>query len=180
MRNGNVEGADPVLAGIAVSGVTPDASGSLWLATESGVMRWREGAVAAVPPGGPPNNTAATSIQFDPDGTMWVLTEGAGLWRLRGGRWHAFTTRDGLYDDLVWRLLDDGFGNFWMTSNRGIVSVPRQQLEDRAAGRRARVEYTLYNEGAGMPRASATARWSLRAGAPATAGCGSPRSRAWS
>ena len=151
MRNGEVEDAEAVMTGVAVSGVTPDPDGSLWLATESGVMHWRAGAFLAIPTGGPPNNTSATTIQFEPDGTMWVTTEGAGLWRLRAGHWVGLTTKDGLYDDLVWRLLDDGRGNFWMSSNRGIARVSRQQLEERAAGLRPTVDYVLYGEGDGMP-----------------------------
>ena len=151
MRNGKIADAEAVMTSVAVSAVTPDAGGSLWLATESGVMHWRSGQFLPIPPGGPPSNTSATTIQFDPDGTMWVTTEGAGLWRLRADHWFGFTTKDGLFDDLVWRLLDDGHGNFWMTSNRGISSVPRKQLEDRAAGLRSSVDYVLYGEGDGMP-----------------------------
>jgi ligand-binding sensor domain-containing protein/signal transduction histidine kinase len=152
IRSDRLENADPVMTGVAVSAITPDpGGGGLWLATESGVMRWRAGGFEPVPPGGPPGNTSATTIQFDRDRTMWVTTEGAGLWRLRAGKWYGFTTKDGLYDDLVWRLLDDGRGNFWMSSNRGISSVSRQQLEDRAAGRLAAVDYTLYGEADGMP-----------------------------
>ncbi|HMG53997.1 MAG TPA: two-component regulator propeller domain-containing protein, partial [Kofleriaceae bacterium] len=150
MKNERLEDAESVLAGIAVSAALPDPDGGLWLATESGLMHWRAGAFLSVPTGGPPSNTSATTVQFDPDGTMWVTTEGAGLWRLRNGRWVSYTTKDGLFDDLVWRLLDDGRGTFWMTSNRGIWSVSQQQLEDRAAGRRASVEFTLYGEADGM------------------------------
>jgi ligand-binding sensor domain-containing protein/signal transduction histidine kinase len=151
MRGDRLEDAEPVLAGIAVSAITPDPTSGLWLATESGVMRWRDGAFLAIPPGGPPSNTSATTIQFDADGTMWVTTEGAGLWRLRGGRWFGFGSKDGLFDDLVWRVLDDGLGNFWLSSNRGISMVRRKQLEDLAAGLRTSVDYVLYGEGDGMP-----------------------------
>jgi ligand-binding sensor domain-containing protein/signal transduction histidine kinase len=151
MRGEHLEDAEVVLSGIAVSAIAPGGDGAMWMATESGVMMWRNGRFVTVPRGGPPTNVSATTIQFDADGTMWVTTEGAGLWRLRGGTWHGFTSKDGLFDDLVWRLLDDGRGTFWMTSNRGITSVPRQQLEDRAAGLRGPIEYTLYGEADGMP-----------------------------
>ena len=151
MRGDRLEDAEAVMTGVAVSAIAPDATGGLWLATESGVMHRRIGGSVAVPPGGPPNNTSATTIQFDPDGTMWVTTEGAGLWRLRNDRWFGFSSKDGLFDDLVWRVLDDGRGNLWMSSNRGIWSVSRRQLEDRAAGLRQRVDFVLYGEADGMP-----------------------------
>ena len=151
MPGDRLEAAEAMMSGVAVSAITTDAGGSLWLATESGVMRWHAGGLVPIPPGGPPSNTSATTIQFDADGTMWVTTEGAGLWRLRNGHWVSFTTRDGLFDDLVWRLLDDGRGNLWMSSNRGIWSVSRQQLDDRATGLRQRLEFVLYGEADGMP-----------------------------
>lgn len=150
LRGDRIDDAEAVMTGVAVSAITPDPNGGLWLATESGVMHWRDGEFVPIPAGGPPNNTSAATIQFDPDGTMWVTTEGAGLWRLRNGAWYGFTTKDGLYDDLVWRALDDGHGNFWMSSNRGITRVSRQQLEERAAGTRTSVDYVLYGEADGM------------------------------
>ncbi|HEY0990258.1 MAG TPA: two-component regulator propeller domain-containing protein [Kofleriaceae bacterium] len=151
MHGDRLEDADSIVGGVAISAITPDATGALWLATESGVMQWVAGALVPIPPGGPPSNTSATTIQFDPDGTMWVTTEGAGLWRLRNGHWFGYTSKDGMFDDLVWRVLDDGRGNFWMSSNRGIWKVARQQLEERAAGLRQRIEYMLYGEADGMP-----------------------------
>jgi ligand-binding sensor domain-containing protein/signal transduction histidine kinase len=151
MRNDKIEDAECVLAGVAVSAVTPEPDGGLWLASARGVMHWRAGGFVAVPAGGPPTGTPATSAQFDRDGTLWLTTEGAGLWRLRDGRWFGYTSKDGLFDDLVWRVIDDGRGALWMTSNRGIWSVTRRQLEDRAAGLRDSVEFTLYGEADGMP-----------------------------
>ncbi|MEO7729742.1 MAG: two-component regulator propeller domain-containing protein, partial [Kofleriaceae bacterium] len=150
MRGDQLDDARPMLAGVGISAIMPDADGGLWLATENGLLRWSAGAFVAIPAGGPPSNTSATTVQLDPDGTMWVTTEGAGLWRLRHDRWFAFTTKDGMYDDLVWRLLDDGRGSFWMSSNRGIWSVSRQQLEERAAGQRQILDVVLYGESDGM------------------------------
>jgi ligand-binding sensor domain-containing protein len=143
--------AEPVVEGITVRVIVPDADGSLWLATEnSGLLHWRAGALVGLPPDGPPRDTATATILFDPDGTMWVGTEGAGLWRLRGGRWVAFTSKEGMFDDVVWRILDDGRGNLWMSSNRGIWRVSRDQLEARALGLRRTVDAAVYGEADGM------------------------------
>jgi ligand-binding sensor domain-containing protein/signal transduction histidine kinase len=151
LHGDRLEDARPIVPGVAISAITPDDTGGLWLATESGVKHWSAGALIAIPPGGPPSNTSATTIQFDRDGTMWVTTEGAGLWRLRNGQWFGFTSRDGMFDDVVWRVLDDGRGTFWMSSNRGIWKIARQQLEERAAGLRPKIEFVLYGEADGMP-----------------------------
>jgi hypothetical protein len=61
-----------------------------------------------------------------------------------------FTARDGLFDDLTWRILDDTLGNLWMSSNRGIWRVSRQQLDEVAAGKRRAVDSMVYGEADGM------------------------------
>jgi ligand-binding sensor domain-containing protein len=151
MRGDRPSDAEAVVDGVAVRAIAPDADGSLWLATEnSGLLRWRAGAPAAIPSGGPPHDTPAATIVLDPDGTMWVGTEGAGLWRLRDGRWAAFTSKDGMFDDLVWRVMDDGLGNLWMSSNRGIWRVSRDQLDAHAMGLRRTIDSAVYGEADGM------------------------------
>ncbi|HEX8114171.1 MAG TPA: two-component regulator propeller domain-containing protein [Kofleriaceae bacterium] len=151
MRGDRLDDAVGVVPGVSVHAIVADKLGALWIATENGgLVRWQNGAPSAIPRGGPPRNTAVTAITFDADGTMWVGTEGAGLWRLRDNRWFVFTTHDGMFDDLVWRILDDGLGNLWMSSNRGIWRVNRQQLEAVAAGQRATVDSVVYGETDGM------------------------------
>ncbi len=151
MRGDRLSDAELVVEGIAVRGIVPDADGSLWLVTEnSGLLRWRAGVQVQIPPDGPPHDTPASTLTFDPDGTMWVGTEGAGLWRLRAGKWVAFTSKDGMFDDVVWRILDDGVGHLWMSSNRGIWRVSRDQLDTHAQGLRRTVDSTVYGEADGM------------------------------
>jgi ligand-binding sensor domain-containing protein len=149
-RGERLDDAETVLPGVGVSAILAAPGGALWLGTDSGLMRWNAGAFVEVPAGGPPTNTAVTTIRRDPDGTLWVGTWGAGLWRLRQDRWSFFGSKDGMFDDLVWSIVDDGLGKFWMSSNRGIWNVSRQQLEDRAAGLRSTVDFVLYGEADGM------------------------------
>jgi ligand-binding sensor domain-containing protein len=151
MRGDRLEDAESIVPGVAIAAIVPDAAGSLWLGTAGGgLMRWHAGAQAPVPPGGPPRNAPVDTILVDPDGTMWMGTTGAGLWRLRDGRWFVFTAKDGMFDDLVWRILDDGLGNLWMSSNRGIWRVSRDQLEARASGLRTKIDSMVYGEADGM------------------------------
>ncbi|HSS03328.1 MAG TPA: two-component regulator propeller domain-containing protein [Kofleriaceae bacterium] len=150
MRGERLADAIAVVPGVAVRSIVRDSDGSLWLATDGGLMHWRGDAAADVPAGGPPRTTPVTTIVLDPDRTMWVGTEGAGLWRLRDGRWFAFTARHAMFDDSMWRILDDGLGNLWMSSNRGISRVSRQALDEVAAGKRAKVNAQAYGEADGM------------------------------
>jgi ligand-binding sensor domain-containing protein len=150
MHGDQLADAVPVVPGVAVRSIVADTGDSLWLATEGGLMRWRAGELIAIPPGGPPRMMPVTTILVDADETLWVGTEGAGLWRLRASRWFAFTARHAMFDDVMWRILDDGLGHLWMSSNRGIWRVSRQALDEVAAGKRATVDSQAYGEADGM------------------------------
>jgi ligand-binding sensor domain-containing protein len=150
MEGDRLADAVAVVPGVAVKSIVADGDNSLWLATDAGLMRWRGGAVAPIPPGGPTRSTPVTTFLFDTDGTMWVGTEGAGLWRLRDGRWFQFTYKHGMFDDVMWRILDDRLGHLWMSSNRGIWRVSREALDAVAAGHRMTVDSQAYGEADGM------------------------------
>ncbi|HMG56308.1 MAG TPA: two-component regulator propeller domain-containing protein [Kofleriaceae bacterium] len=151
LRGDRLDDAELIVPDVAVSVIVPDASGALWLGTEGGgLLRWSGGALVPIPPGGPRKLVPVPSILVDPDGTLWVGTEGAGLWRLRGTTWSVITAKDGMLDDLIWRILDDGRGKLWMSSNRGIWSVTRDDLEAKASGRRTTVAAVLYGVADGM------------------------------
>jgi ligand-binding sensor domain-containing protein len=151
LRGDRLEDAERIVPDVAIDIIVPDAGASLWLGTEgAGLLRWSHGALVPIPPGGPRPLVPIPALVVDPDGTLWVGTEGAGLWRLRDGAWSVFTAKDGLFDDLIWRILDDGNGKFWMSSNRGIWSVTRAELEAKASGQRTTVASVVYGEADGM------------------------------
>ena len=151
LRGEQLDDAEVVLPGPITSAMLPDADGAVWLGTEGqGLLRWQRGKLAPVPEGGPPATSSVATLRRDADGILWVGTEGDGLWWLQGTRWSVATSKDGMFDDVVWRILDDDAGNVWMSSNRGIWRVRRQQLLDKAAGLRASVDSVIYSEADGM------------------------------
>lgn len=110
--------------------------GSVWAGMAGGgLVRVREGKVAAF--GTAEGLPAATfySLREDPDGTLWGGTLGGGLVRRKDGVFRTFTTDDGLFDDTVYEVLDDRLGNLWLTSNRGIARVSRADVAAYESGR---------------------------------------------
>ncbi|HEY7099973.1 MAG TPA: two-component regulator propeller domain-containing protein [Terriglobales bacterium] len=67
--------------------------------------------------------------------TVWMGTLGSGLLRWKNGTITHIRIRDGLYDNRIYSILDDGKGNFWMASSKGIFRVRRQDLEDLTDGK---------------------------------------------
>ena len=63
-----------------------------------------------------------TDILVDPDGTLWIATEG-GVGMLRNNRWRHFTTQDGLIDDGVFTAHIDELGFKWFGTLQGISKL---------------------------------------------------------
>lgn len=140
------------LAGDTVVDLCEDRDGALWIGTTTGVSRFQNGTFRTF---GESEGLsyAVRALRADPDGTLWIGTSGGGLFRMRAGRLSAVTERQGLYDDVVFAILDDAAGNLWMSCNRGIFRVARRELEEFFAGKRASVTSAAYGEADGMKSA---------------------------
>lgn len=128
-----------------------DAADTLWIGTDgAGLIRLSgERFTALTSRDGFPSNTIC-SITGDPDGTLWLGTRGGGLVRYAGGKFTAFRREAGLADDDVFAVLDDQLGHLWMTSNKGIFSVHRSELEEFAKRRGRSISCRLYGSKEGM------------------------------
>lgn len=141
-------------------------SGEVWIGTTEGLSIWRgEGMIdAAKELGTPP---AIEALYEDGDGYVWIGTRRDGLFLYKDGRLTQYTTRIGLYDNLVGTLVEDDHGNFWMTCNKGIFRVGRQELLEVAAGRRVTVTSRVFDTSDGMKNRECDfgqGRWKARDG----------------
>ncbi|MBL8113783.1 MAG: hypothetical protein JNK60_12955 [Acidobacteria bacterium] len=96
--------------------------GSIVVAVVAGrLSRIREGRVVA----GEWDVEDVHEIVFDAEGTLWVGTFRAGLWRFpRKGPPTRFTAKDGLSNDRILTVLPDRRGNVWVgTSGGGIDRI---------------------------------------------------------
>ncbi|HXF43688.1 MAG TPA: two-component regulator propeller domain-containing protein, partial [Pyrinomonadaceae bacterium] len=90
------------------------------------------------------------SLYLENDGTVWIGSYDGGLTRLKDGKFTRYTSNDGLFNDGVFQILEDEQGNFWMSSNRGIYRVAKQQLIDFAEGKINRIESIAYGKADGL------------------------------
>ncbi len=90
------------------------------------------------------------ALYEDADGVLWIGTYDGGLARFHDGKFTHFTTRDGLFNGGVFQILEDGRGNLWMSSNRGISRVSKHALNARAAGDPTRLNTIAYGRDDGM------------------------------
>ncbi len=137
--------------------------GAIWMGTNGGgIVRYQEGVFTTITTkDGLPSNLIR-ALHVDQDGWLWIGTEGQGIARLDPRAWASRTdtsthrrianisSREGLFDDATQQILEDDAGRLWISSNRGIFWVTRQEANAVADGRLSRVHSTGYTEREGM------------------------------
>ncbi len=143
---------------VTVRTIHEDRRGVLWLGTNGGGLVRVEGDRARVldTAAGLPSDLVR-GIHEDDDGALWIATEDRGIYRLDPDTLAARSVgrADGLFDRGVHQILPDGRGRYWMSSNRGLFWVTRQDLVDFVEGRRKDVRSVSYTERDGMPHREA-------------------------
>jgi signal transduction histidine kinase/CheY-like chemotaxis protein len=89
-------------------------------------------------------------MSAEADGTLWLSTADAGLNRFKDGRITSYGLAQGLPDETILRVLSDGHGSVWMTSNRGLFRVARADLDAVADGRGRTVRSQVYRQADGL------------------------------
>lgn len=143
------------LTGLSVRALYPEPDGGLWIGTTTGLFHAAAGHITAVPltaaPGAQPvTSSYVRAIRREPDGSLWLGMYGGGIVRLKEGVATAITTSQGMFDDVVSHLIDDGRGSFWSGNNRGIVRLRKQELIDVADGRRKQIVPMVFGVRDGM------------------------------
>jgi diguanylate cyclase (GGDEF)-like protein len=140
---------DDGLANSSVLTILEAHDGSLWVGTIDGLSHLENGKFtnySSSRAGG----TLVTSIYEDSSGVVWFTTTGDGLGRWQDGKLSWTTTRNGLADDVLYAVVDDGLGNMWLSSDRGIFRIARQELNDLAAGKIASLTARVFDTGDGL------------------------------
>jgi len=137
--------------------------GAIWMGTSGGgLMRYDDGAVtriSAADDGLPIDVVRA--LHVDADGWLWIGTEGRGIARLDPRAWNAGTGvtdrrimsvrgPQGLFDEVIHAILEDDAGRMWMSTNRGIFWVAREELTAVVEGRLDHVQSIAYTEADGL------------------------------
>jgi len=136
----------------AVLAMTQARDGSLWLGTGSGFSHYQNGHFTnyATAKAAGTYGVRVDWVYEDGDGVLWLGSAGNGIGRFEGGRLFWAGTREGLNDNVVFTILEDRVGDFWLSTNRGICRVAKRQLNDLAAGRIQRVSAHIYDTSDGM------------------------------
>ncbi len=150
------------LPGDDVKTVYQDKRGTIWIGTYGGVAALKSGDNLTSNPQQPKSefisytsekglaSNRVRTIYEDTDGVLWIGTYDGGLSRLRDGKIVNCKIENGLYNNGVFKILEDDKQNFWISSNRGIFRVSKIELNAFADGRLTKVNSVSFGKQDGM------------------------------
>jgi len=140
-----------------VSSILEGRDGSLWFGTDAGLWRLQGDTFTVYDKrNGLPGDYAAGMYE-EADGTLWVATNPGGLARFKDGSWAVLRAADGLLDENINTVAEDGFGSMWFSTDRGIYSVSKRALDQRLAGRIPSVSSQAFDSHDGLRVAEGSA-----------------------
>ncbi len=139
-----------------VRALAEDAAGTIWMAASDGLLLRVSGDKlldetrrTLWPP------VTIRCLHATPDGSLWIGYAGAGVGRLRNGRFTKIGEEQGLLDPYVSNLESDDYGTLWFASDRGIFKVRQSELDAVAEGRAKRVLSVAYGRDQALPNLQA-------------------------
>lgn len=140
------------LSDSAIRAIAEDASGQLWIGTESGgIDILKDGRFTGIrqASGNLPSDNISC-LYADPDGTIWVGTAGFGLARFKNGQWSHYSATNGLAGDTIGFIIADQSANggaLWVGSYDGLTRVQKKSFDAPSD----QLECRIYGQADGLP-----------------------------
>lgn len=125
-------------------------AGRLWAGTDRGLYYFHGGDFVAVENDPRLQKADITALYAQPDGTLWIGTNGDGLFVMRRDSVGHITTVNGLEDNSIFSIRRDRLERFWFSSRAGIFLIPGTDLEAVLAGKSTFVRCRCLDETNGM------------------------------
>ncbi len=94
--------------------------GYLWLGTAEGLVRFDGVRFTTIDRSNTGGVLIVSALYEDPEGSLWIGTYGGGLTQYKDGKFHTFTTNDGLPNNFVWSISQDRKGTLWVGTMSGL------------------------------------------------------------
>jgi signal transduction histidine kinase len=141
---------DVLLPGMLITSLKEDLDGSLVVGTFKGLFRLRDSTVEPITEKDGLSNNFILSVSIDSFGGVWVGTKAGGIDWVRGHQVIHASPNLGIPSYSVFSVLDDRRGQFWMSTNRGLLRVPSQDMYDLVTNSRKTENAVLLGKSDGM------------------------------
>ncbi|MGB0524606.1 MAG: two-component regulator propeller domain-containing protein [Flammeovirgaceae bacterium] len=142
-----------------VLSIFEDTDNNLWFSTRNGLGRYRDGHFRTFRMADGLLGDVVFKVYEDREGVLWIGCSG-GVTRYENGEFTQIAPQDGLASDVVFQVIEDNVGYLWMTTNAtstGVFKVPKQEMNDLAKGKIAKIHAVSYTLADGMKSSECTA-----------------------
>lgn len=130
-----------------------DQKGYLWVATNGGgVAKIKDDDIIIYNLSNGLGSNSIRSIYPDPyiDGAIWIGSEDRGLSLIHNNKITRFTTEIGLFDNVIHKIIEDDAQRLWMSTNRGIFYVDKEDLLRFSRGESTFIKSISFTRDEGM------------------------------
>lgn len=127
-----------------------DSKGTIWFGGYGGLSKFENGRFTNFTKKEGLVGDYIRTVYEDAEGTFWIGTYDEGMSRFKDGKFVSYQEQNGLYNSGVFAIQEDEKGYFWISSNQGIYRVKRQDLNDFADGKIAKINSVGYGKEDGM------------------------------
>ena len=132
-----------------IRALAEDAAGNVWAGASDGLLVRVTGDTLV--------NEAANSGLLSirclfgaANGDVWMGYAGGGVGRIRNGIMARFTSENGLPNDYVSQILEDGWDSLWFAGNQGVFKVRTRDFDEVASGTATRLWPVVYGRSEGV------------------------------
>ncbi|GAB2576452.1 two-component regulator propeller domain-containing protein [Spirosoma areae] len=143
-----------------ITALKADADGYFWVLSDNGISRYRgdtDDFLNFPYQGNHPGTISCpfTNDLYDDGQRLWIGTYGGGLnvFNKKTGRFSAYTTTNGLSNNLIYQVLPDQHKRLWLSTNRGINRFNPQTRQFTAYGISEGLSHIEFNSGASFRKA---------------------------
>ena len=141
----------PDLEGYSIDALFPGKEKSLFSGTNRGLFIYKEGdSLQPIDIGIKSYSPEITSLYEDSTGILWIGTVGSGIQCVSGETVLSLNTDNGLIDDTIYGITEDEHHDIWMSSNRGLIRIKRNEILKFIQEEITFIHSGFYNETDGM------------------------------
>lgn len=119
------------------------------------------------------SSDAVQCLLVDRDsGALWIGTADGGLNRFKNGKFAKIGAGQGIVDNAICHISDDGLGYIWLSTRHGIMQIAKAELDRCADGLNGWIYGRIYDRSYGLPTLEFT-------GGRQGAGCKTSDGRLW-
>ncbi len=138
---------ETLLRGRLVTAMLEEEGGAVLVGTSSGLFRVRGEVVTEI--AGLPQ-PYVLSLSQDRSGLVWVSTRAGGLAELKGTHTVQLPASSGLPQTPINTTVEDGMGNLWLGTSRGVARISEEDLHRVARGEQTELAVAMLDRDDGM------------------------------